>query len=94
MFGGATLDDAKREKLMEALQFFDEMLKGRTWSAVNQFTIADLSLTITVAQLEFFDFDLQPYIRVRTWLQRCKEFLRPHGYDVWNSSTTKCYNKI
>lgn len=94
MFGGEALDDAKREKLMEALQFFDEMLKGRTWAAVNQFTIADLSLTITVAQLEFYDFDLQPYSRVRTWLQRCKEFLRPHGYDVWSSITSKYRNKI
>lgn len=58
------------------------MLKGRTWAAVNNFTIADLALTVTVAQIESFNIDLEPYTRIRTWLQRCKDYLRPHGYDV------------
>lgn len=58
------------------------MLKGRTWAAVNNFTIADLALTVTVAQLVSLRFDLEPYDRIRTWLERCKAFLKPHGYDV------------
>lgn len=66
----------------EALGYFEAMLKGRTWAAVNNFTIADLTLTVTVAQLEMLEFDLEPYTRIRTWLERCKEYLRPHGYDV------------
>lgn len=76
------LDDSKKTKLIEALGFFEMMLKGRTWAAVNNFTIADLALTITVAQLMSLRFDLEPYTRIRTWLERCKEFLQPHGYDV------------
>lgn len=50
--------------------------------AVNSFTIADLTLTVTVAQIEMIGFDLEPFSRIRTWLQRCKDHLRPHGYDV------------
>lgn len=66
----------------EALGFFEAMLKGRTWAAVNNFTLADLSLTVTVAQIESLRFDLEPYTRIKMWLERCKDYLRPHGYDV------------
>lgn len=76
------MDEQKKGKLIEALGFFDIMLKGRTWAAVNNFTIADLTLTITIAQLESLHFDLEPFTRIRTWLERCKEFLKPHGYAV------------
>lgn len=83
IFGGnSTIDEQKVAKLHEALGFFEIMLKGRTWAAVNNFTIADLTLTVTVAQLEMLEFNLEPYTRIRTWLQRCKDYLRPHGYDV------------
>lgn len=58
------------------------MLKGRTWAAVNNFTIADLALTVTVAQIEMFEIDLEPFTRIRTWLKRCKDHLLPHGYHV------------
>lgn len=76
------LDEAKTAKLNEALGYFEAMLKGRTWAAVNNFSLADLSLTVTVSQIEYIEFDLEPYTRVRTWLERCKDYLRPHGYDV------------
>lgn len=82
IFAGAPLDEQKKTRLNDALNFLETMLKGRTWCAAGNFTVADLALTITVAQIEFFEFDLEPYSRIRTWLQRCKEFLRPHGYEV------------
>lgn len=76
------LDETKEQKIHEALGFFEAMLKGRTWAAINNFSLADLSLTVTVSQMEFIQFDLEPYTRVRNWLERCKDYLRPHGYDV------------
>lgn len=82
MFRGGTHDEKQKERLVEALGFFEIILKGRTWAAVNNFTIADLALTVTIAQIESIDIDLEPYTRIRTWLQRCKDYLRPHGYDV------------
>lgn len=82
IFHGAPSDDSKKQRIMEALGFFDAMLKGRTWAAVNNFTIADLTLTVTVAQIEMLGIDLEPYTRVRTWLKRCKDHLSQHGYDV------------
>lgn len=82
MLYGYPLDENKKDRLTEAVKFFDEMLVSKTWAAVNHFTLADLSLTVTVAQLESFEFDLKPFGRIRAWLERCKEHLRPFGYDV------------
>lgn len=58
------------------------MLKGHAWAATNNFSIADLSLTITVAQIEMIRIDLEPFTCVRNWLQRCKDHLSQFGYDV------------
>lgn len=82
MLYGHALDQNKSAKLAEALRFLDEMLTDKTWAAVTHFTVADLALTITVAQLESFGFDLKPFARVCGWLERCKEHLRPYGYNV------------
>lgn len=86
MLYGHALDKNKQDKLTEAMRFFDEMLTNKTWAAVNHFTVADLALTITVAQLESFGFDLKPFARVCVWLEHCKEYLRPYGYNVWATS--------
>ncbi|XP_049547849.1 glutathione S-transferase D7 [Anopheles darlingi] len=84
IFFGAHLDQTKKAKLAEALGWFDAMLKPYQWSAANHFTIADISLCVTVSQIEAFQFDLLPYPRVRAWLQKCKDELEPHGYHDIN----------
>lgn len=83
MFYGAPLDESKKAKLAEALGWFDTVLKGKLWAAADQFTIGDLSLCVTVSQIEAFGFDLGPYPRIRTWFQKCKEELEPFGYQVF-----------
>lgn len=85
VFHGILPEQEKKDKLHEALGYFEAMLKGRTWAAVNNFTLADLSLTVSIAQIEALGFDLEPYTRIKTWLERCKDYLRPHGYDVFFS---------
>lgn len=82
MLYGHPFEENKKIKLNEALHFFDEMLADQTWAAVNHFTLADLSLTVTVAQLESLEFDLKAFVRVCAWLERCKNHLRPFGYNV------------
>lgn len=82
MFMGAPLDESKKARLQEALRWFDAILKGREWCAAETFTVADITLCVTVSQIEAFGFELTPYARVRAWLQKCKEELAPHGYEV------------
>lgn len=88
---GAHLDEPKKAKLSEALLWFEEILrKGTNYAAYNEFTLADLSLCVTVSQIEAFEFDLYPYPAVKKWLQRCKDHLEPYGYKV-NISYVKYY---
>lgn len=89
MFRGAPLVEAKRQQLADALAVFDAVLRGRSWSAADHFTVADLTLTVTVSQLEGFGFDLGPYKRVQAWLMRCKNKLEPFGYQVRTTRSTR-----
>lgn len=79
---GAPLDETKKARLAEALGWLDDILKGRTWLADENFTVADLSIAVTVSQIEAYEFDLGPFARIRTWLQKCKDELNPYGYEV------------
>lgn len=85
MFGKGPLEEPKLSKLTEAVGYFDAMLKGHNWAAADYFTVADLTLIVTISQLEAFGFDFGPVQRVQNWMIRCKKKLEPFGYDV-------CYN--
>ncbi|XP_073817832.1 glutathione S transferase D11 isoform X4 [Musca autumnalis] len=86
MFMGAPLDETKKAKLSEALGWFDEILKGRQFSAAEHFTIADLTLMVTISQIEAFGFDLHPHNRVKQWYKRCKEHMEPYDYENINGN--------
>lgn len=83
---GAPLDETKKARLEEALGWLETIMKNRTWAAAEQFTVADLSLCVTVSQIESFGFDLKPYPKTRIWLEKCKEELEPFGYQEINQS--------
>lgn len=79
----APLEETKKARLVEALKFFEEMLKHNfRFSTGNEFTVADISLCVTISQLDAFVFDLRPYPRIRKWFDECKKELSPYGYDV------------
>lgn len=82
MFAGVPLDDEKKAKLAEALGWLEALLNGRDWLADKKFTLADLSVTVTVSQIEAFDFDLSPYPNINAWLKRSKDYLGPYQYEV------------
>lgn len=80
---GAYLDETKKARLAEGLKFFDAMLrKDKKFATSDDFTIADLSLCVTVSQIEAFQFDMLPYPKVRKWLKECKLELESYGYEV------------
>jgi hypothetical protein len=60
----------------------EALLKGRTYAAADNFTVADICLCVTVSQIEAFGFELVPYKNIRAWLKKCKEELEPFGYEV------------
>uniref|UniRef100_A0A1A9ZZ13 Glutathione S-transferase D7 n=1 Tax=Glossina pallidipes TaxID=7398 RepID=A0A1A9ZZ13_GLOPL len=86
MFMGAPFDESKKAKLSEALGWFDAILKGHNYAAADQFTIADITLLVTLSQIDAFGFDLLPYTRIKQWYRRCKNYLEPYDYEEINGS--------
>ncbi|XP_039491009.1 glutathione S-transferase D7 isoform X1 [Drosophila santomea] len=86
MFIGAPLDEGKRAKLAEAVGWLNSILEGRQFSAADHFTIADLTLLVTVSQLEAFEFELRPYKHIRQWLDRCRDHMAPFDYEELNTN--------
>lgn len=82
IFLGTPLDPLKRSLLVEAMNWYEGMLRRHMYAACEHFTIADLSLVVTISQIEAFDFDMVPYPRIRAWLQRCKVDLEAYGFEV------------
>lgn len=88
---GAHLDESKKARLAEALGFFESMLKNKKFATGDDFTLADLSLCVTISQIEAFDFSLLPYPKIRKWFTECKTWLEAFGYKV--RSLTFCAGK-
>jgi len=49
---GTAGDKASLDKLDEALNILDNILKGQTWVAGSNITIADYSIVVTVSSIE------------------------------------------
>lgn len=82
MFSGAPLTETKIERVAEAVGWLNTILTDKTWVAGNEFSVADLSITVTISQLQAFGFDLNTYNWVHQWFQKCKDTLKPYGYKV------------
>ncbi|XP_017491073.1 PREDICTED: glutathione S-transferase D7 isoform X1 [Rhagoletis zephyria] len=82
----APLDESKKAKLNEAFNWFNDSLKGHEYAATDNFTIADLTLLVTVSQCEAFGFEIDSYNRVKHWLRRCKDYMQPYDYEELNGS--------
>lgn len=79
---GAPLDEKKYQKLQEALGWLNSLLEKKKWIACNHFTIADLSICVTIGQMEAFDIPVNKHGNIMAWMERCKIFLEPYGYHV------------
>lgn len=98
-FVAGNSDSEAWNKLTEALGFLNVMLRDDKWLAGDTFTLADLSLTVTMAHIESYGADLTDYGRVEKWLKRSKAVLQPYNYDeimlealqaftdMWNGKT-------
>lgn len=80
MFGGAPFDQAKKEKLDEAFQFFNTFLEGQSWAAGQNLTIADISLAASVATCEAVGYPVENYPNVLKWYQKAQKEIP--GYSV------------
>lgn len=79
---GSEGDKASFEKLQEALNILDNTLKGQTWVAGNNITIADYSIAVSVSTIEASGFDVNKYPNVAKWYARAQKTIE--GYKEIN----------
>nr|WGO51738.1 glutathione S-transferase delta 1 [Ectropis grisescens] len=68
-FFGKQVDEDRKTKLEDALQFLDTFLEGQTYVAGDSLTLADLSLVATVSTIELSDVDLSKYDNIKRWYE-------------------------
>nr|CAD7576220.1 unnamed protein product [Timema californicum] len=92
----SSIDPVTQSKFEEALSILNELLEGHDWVAGSDFSIADISLAVTVSTAEVILGDLSKYPRVEAWLERAKLKIPTYEEDSSLSLNTmrKFYEKV
>ncbi|KAJ0177867.1 hypothetical protein K1T71_006740 [Dendrolimus kikuchii] len=80
MFMGGEYDDEKAAKLKEALDWLNAFLDSRVFVAGDNFTVADISMVVTMTNIQAFGFEYKELENVVKWFERSKKILEPYGY--------------
>lgn len=91
MFGGAPFDEAKKQRLDDALQFFNTFLEGKEWAAGPKVTIADHSLAASVSTMDAVGYSLDKYPNVQKWYAKVQKELP--GYSV-NAEGAEAFKQL
>ncbi|KAL0275073.1 UNVERIFIED_CONTAM: hypothetical protein PYX00_003053 [Menopon gallinae] len=91
MFGGAPFDEAKKQRLDDALQFFNTFLDGSEWAAGPKMTIADHSLAASVSTIEAVGYSLDKYPNVQKWYAKVQKEMP--GYSV-NAEGAEAFKQL
>ncbi|XP_071653766.1 glutathione S-transferase 1-like isoform X1 [Temnothorax longispinosus] len=70
VFSGVTPEQAKYDKVNNALAFLDKFLEGEDYAAGKTLTLADLSLVVTIANFKLMDHDLSKYSNILRWFAK------------------------
>lgn len=92
IFGGASYDPAKLQKIEEAFKFFDTFLEGQEFAAGNELTLADLALVSTVSTFDVMNFDISPYKNVARWYAKVKA--TAPGYEEANGKNVQIFKQM
>nr|CAD7418536.1 unnamed protein product [Timema poppensis] len=92
----SSIDPGTQSKFEDALSILNELLEGHDWMAGRDFSIADISLAVTVSTAEVILGDLSKYPRVEAWLERAKVKIPTYEEDSSLSLNTmrKFYEKV
>jgi len=70
VFAGVTPEQAKYDKMNNALSFLDKFLEGENYVAGKTLTVADLTLVVTVSNFKLVDHDLSKYSNIQKWFTK------------------------
>ncbi|KAG5333822.1 GST1C transferase, partial [Acromyrmex heyeri] len=67
---GVTPEQAKYDKMNDALSFLDKFLEGENYVAGKTLTLADLALAVTISNYQIVDHDLSKYSNILRWFAK------------------------
>lgn len=80
LFRGEEYNEDNAAKLDEALGWLNVMLEGKVFVAGDNMTIADITIVVTLTNLDAFNYDFSAHENVSKWFERTKKALEPYGY--------------
>ncbi|CAH2040643.1 unnamed protein product, partial [Iphiclides podalirius] len=80
LFHSEKYNEENAEKLNEALGWMNTMLEGRAFVAGDNLTIADITILVTIDNLNAFNYDYSAHENIVNWFERTKKELEPYGY--------------
>ncbi|CAG9827588.1 unnamed protein product [Diabrotica balteata] len=92
IFGGASYDPDKLEKIKEAFTFLDQLIDNNDFAAGSNLTLADLALASTVSTYELVGFDFSSYKNVARWFEKAKATIP--GYEEANAEPLQQFKAL
>ncbi|XP_048000279.1 glutathione S-transferase 1-like [Leguminivora glycinivorella] len=96
IFQGEEYNEENAAKLDEALGWLNSFLDGRAFVAGDNMTIADITMVVTLTNMDAFGYDFSAHENVTKWFERMKKSLEPYGYkdiDVTGSKILASFLK-
>lgn len=76
--GETKISEDKKNSLNEAIGFLEKFLHGRTWLCGNSYTLADISIYVSLSSIVAVGWDISNFPNVKAWFERCKDL---PGYE-------------
>uniref|UniRef100_A0A6P7FW11 Glutathione S-transferase 1-like n=1 Tax=Diabrotica virgifera virgifera TaxID=50390 RepID=A0A6P7FW11_DIAVI len=92
IFGGASYDPEKLEKIKEAFSFLDQLIDNNDFAAGSNLTLADLALASSVSTYELLGFDFSSYKNVVRWFEKAKATIP--GYEEANAEPLQQFKAL
>lgn len=80
MMHGEAYNEEKAKKFDEALGWLNIFLDGHAFVAGDNLTIADISIVVTITNIDAFRYDFSGHENIVKWFERTKKALEPYGY--------------
>lgn len=77
-----SVDSSAIDGFTETIVWLNGHLKGRKYIAVNQFSVADIALTVTISHIKAFGITTTSYTMLNDWHERCKLLLSKYNFHV------------
>ncbi|XP_018299697.1 glutathione S-transferase 1 [Mycetomoellerius zeteki] len=76
---GVTPEQAKYDKMNDALSFLNKFLEGENYVAGKTLTLADLALVVTISNYQLVDHDLSKYSNILRWFAKIQAEAPKYG---------------